>query len=107
MARRTRSSRAWHFVLSGVRHEADSRAVALASGARGWGYDSDGQVGGCWGCSTARGTSLSPLTPGVAAQGLCNQAAGAAARSWPKSGNSPNKLYRQAGEMEVVAASKL
>lgn len=45
MARRTRSSRAWHFVLSGVRREADTRAVALATGARGWGYDSDGQVG--------------------------------------------------------------
>lgn len=45
MARRTRSSRAWHFVLSGVRREADSRALALATGARGWGYDSDGQVG--------------------------------------------------------------
>lgn len=64
MARRTRSSRAWHFVLSGVRHEADSRAVALASGARGWGYDSDGQVGGCWGRSTARQGELpSPSIP--------------------------------------------
>lgn len=49
MARRTRSSRAWHFVLSGVRREADTRAVALATGARGWGYDSDGQVGWCSG----------------------------------------------------------
>lgn len=44
MARRPRSSRAWHFVLSGVRREADGRA-----GARGWGYDSDGQVGWAWG----------------------------------------------------------
>ncbi|TFK04087.1 aquaporin-6 [Platysternon megacephalum] len=44
MARRTRNSRAWHFVLSGVRRDADARAVALASGAHGWGYDSDGQV---------------------------------------------------------------
>lgn len=45
MARRTRNSRAWHFVLNGVRRDADARAVALASGAHGWGYDSDGQVG--------------------------------------------------------------
>ncbi|XP_020862150.2 SPRY domain-containing SOCS box protein 3 isoform X3 [Phascolarctos cinereus] len=43
MARRTRSSRAWHFVLSGARREADARAVALASGTTNWGYDSDGQ----------------------------------------------------------------
>lgn len=59
MARRTRSSRAWHFVLSGVRREADTRAVALATGARGWGYDSDGQVGWCLGGS-ARKSFLSP-----------------------------------------------
>lgn len=53
---------------------------------------------------TPRGAALS-LHPDT--QGLCQRAAGAAARSWPKSGNSPNKLYQQAGEMEVVAASKL
>lgn len=59
MARRTRSSRAWHFVLSGVRREADTRAVALATGTRGWGYDSDGQVG--WhlgGSDMTRGTAF-------------------------------------------------
>lgn len=63
MARRTRSSRAWHFVLSGVRREADTRAVALATGARGWGYDSDGQVGWCSGGSeVTRGKAF--LSPG-------------------------------------------
>lgn len=44
MARRPRSSRAWHFVLSAARRDADARAVALA-GTTNWGYDSDGQVG--------------------------------------------------------------
>lgn len=44
MARRTRSSRAWHFVLSAARRDTDARAVALA-GSSNWGYDSDGQVG--------------------------------------------------------------
>lgn len=44
MARRPRSSRAWHFVLSAARRDADARAVALA-GTANWGYDSDGQVG--------------------------------------------------------------
>lgn len=50
MARRPRSSRAWHFVLSAARRDADARAVALA-GTANWGYDSDGQVGpsgGAW-----------------------------------------------------------
>ncbi|XP_032957241.1 SPRY domain-containing SOCS box protein 3 isoform X2 [Rhinolophus ferrumequinum] len=42
MARRPRSSRAWHFVLSAARRDADARAVALA-GTTNWGYDSDGQ----------------------------------------------------------------
>ncbi|XP_061065408.1 SPRY domain-containing SOCS box protein 3 isoform X2 [Eubalaena glacialis] len=42
MARRPRSSRAWHFVLSAARRDADARAVALA-GSTNWGYDSDGQ----------------------------------------------------------------
>ncbi|XP_045141168.1 SPRY domain-containing SOCS box protein 3 isoform X6 [Echinops telfairi] len=42
MARRPRSSRAWHFVLSAARRDADARAVALA-GTANWGYDSDGQ----------------------------------------------------------------
>ncbi|XP_054036683.1 SPRY domain-containing SOCS box protein 3 [Dryobates pubescens] len=41
MARRARSSRAWRFVLSGVRREAEGRAGGLAP--RAWGYDSDGQ----------------------------------------------------------------
>ncbi|XP_005255730.1 SPRY domain-containing SOCS box protein 3 isoform X1 [Homo sapiens] len=44
MARRPRNSRAWHFVLSAARRDADARAVALA-GSTNWGYDSDGQVG--------------------------------------------------------------
>ncbi|XP_064151423.1 SPRY domain-containing SOCS box protein 3 isoform X4 [Loxodonta africana] len=42
MARRPRSSRAWHFVLSAARRDADARVVALA-GTANWGYDSDGQ----------------------------------------------------------------
>nr|XP_048292164.1 SPRY domain-containing SOCS box protein 3 isoform X2 [Myodes glareolus] len=42
MARRPRSSRAWHFVLSAARRDTDARAVALA-GTTNWGYDSDGQ----------------------------------------------------------------
>ncbi|XP_047694497.1 SPRY domain-containing SOCS box protein 3 isoform X2 [Prionailurus viverrinus] len=42
MARRPRSSTAWHFVLSAARRDADARAVALAGSAN-WGYDSDGQ----------------------------------------------------------------
>jgi len=42
MARRPRSSRAWHFVLSAAHRDADARAVALA-GTTNWGYDSDGQ----------------------------------------------------------------
>lgn len=45
MARRPRSSRAWHFVLSAAHRDADARAMALA-GTTNWGYDSDGQVGG-------------------------------------------------------------
>lgn len=44
MARRPRSSRAWHFVLSAARRDADTRTMALA-GTSDWGYDSDGQVG--------------------------------------------------------------
>ncbi|XP_060642335.1 SPRY domain-containing SOCS box protein 3 [Anolis sagrei] len=43
MARRMRNSRAWHYVLSGVRRESDSRTAALPSGSHGWSYDSDGQ----------------------------------------------------------------
>lgn len=46
MARHPRSSRAWHFVLSAARRDADARAVALA-GTTNRGYDSDGQVGTC------------------------------------------------------------
>lgn len=44
MARRARSSRAWHFVLSAARRDTDARAVALGGNSN-WGYDSDGQVG--------------------------------------------------------------
>ncbi|CAI5792196.1 domain-containing SOCS box 3 isoform X1 [Podarcis lilfordi] len=43
MARRMRNSRAWHYVLSGVRRDADSRTVALPSGSLSWSSDSDGQ----------------------------------------------------------------
>ncbi|XP_007426373.1 SPRY domain-containing SOCS box protein 3 isoform X1 [Python bivittatus] len=43
MARRMRNSRAWHYVLSGVRREADSQTVTVASGAHGWSSDTDGQ----------------------------------------------------------------
>ncbi|XP_069503099.1 SPRY domain-containing SOCS box protein 3 [Ambystoma mexicanum] len=43
MARRPRNSRAWHFVLSGVRREADVRPLSFDSGADGWAFDSDGQ----------------------------------------------------------------
>ncbi|XP_029801959.1 SPRY domain-containing SOCS box protein 3 [Suricata suricatta] len=42
MARRPRSSTAWHFVLSAARRDVETRAVALAGSAN-WGYDSDGQ----------------------------------------------------------------
>ncbi|XP_046523040.1 SPRY domain-containing SOCS box protein 3 isoform X2 [Equus quagga] len=42
MARRPRSSRAWHFVLSAARRDTDARPMALA-GTASWGYDSDGQ----------------------------------------------------------------
>ncbi|KAM4820337.1 SPRY domain-containing SOCS box protein 3 isoform 3-T3 [Thomomys bottae] len=42
MARRPRSSRAWRFVLSAARRDADARGVAL-TGTTNWGYDSDGQ----------------------------------------------------------------
>ena len=45
MARRPRSSRAWHFVLSAAHRDADARAMALA-GTANWSYDSDGQVSG-------------------------------------------------------------
>ncbi|XP_038618774.1 SPRY domain-containing SOCS box protein 3 [Tachyglossus aculeatus] len=41
MARRAHGSRAWRFVLSGVRP--DPRPAVLSSGAPSWGYDSDGQ----------------------------------------------------------------
>ncbi|NXU75995.1 SPSB3 protein, partial [Oreotrochilus melanogaster] len=61
MARRPRSSRAWHFVLSGVRREADTRAVTLATGSRGWGYDSDGQHSDS--DSEPEFSSLSPSIP--------------------------------------------
>ncbi|KAM7091563.1 SPRY domain-containing SOCS box protein 3 isoform 1-T1 [Ciconia maguari] len=73
MARRTRSSRAWHFVLSGVRREADTRVVALATGARGWGYDSDGQHSDS--DSEPEFSSLSPSIPSaipVTGESYCN-----------------------------------
>ncbi|KAF1628229.1 SPRY domain-containing SOCS box protein 3, partial [Eudyptes filholi] len=73
MARRTRSSRAWHFVLSGVRREADSRAIALATGTRGWGYDSDGQHSDS--DSEPEFSSLSPSIPSaipVTGESYCN-----------------------------------
>ncbi|NXV46093.1 SPSB3 protein, partial [Uria aalge] len=73
MARRTRSSRAWHFVLSGVRREADTRAVALATGAHGWGYDSDGQHSDS--DSEPEFSSLSPSIPSaipVTGESYCN-----------------------------------
>ncbi|NWH75298.1 SPSB3 protein, partial [Piaya cayana] len=73
MARRTRSSRAWHFVLSGVRREAESRAVTLATGLRGWGYDSDGQHSDS--DSEPEFSSLSPSIPSaipVTGESYCN-----------------------------------
>ncbi|XP_045676573.1 SPRY domain-containing SOCS box protein 3 isoform X2 [Phyllostomus hastatus] len=42
MARRSRSGRAWHFVLSAAHRDADARAMALA-GTANRSYDSDGQ----------------------------------------------------------------
>lgn len=44
MARRMRNSRAWRYVLSGVRRESDSRTFTTASGTHGWSSDTDGQV---------------------------------------------------------------
>ncbi|XP_054499830.2 SPRY domain-containing SOCS box protein 3 isoform X1 [Agelaius tricolor] len=69
MARRPRSSRAWRFVLSGVRREADGRA-----GARGWGYDSDGQQHSD-SDSEPEFSSLSPSIPSaipVTGESYCN-----------------------------------
>uniref|UniRef100_A0A0F7ZAB0 SPRY domain-containing SOCS box protein 3 n=1 Tax=Crotalus adamanteus TaxID=8729 RepID=A0A0F7ZAB0_CROAD len=43
MARRMRNSRAWRYVLSGVRRESDSRTLTTASGTPGWSSDTDGQ----------------------------------------------------------------
>ncbi|XP_072273918.1 SPRY domain-containing SOCS box protein 3 isoform X2 [Pyxicephalus adspersus] len=43
MARRPRNSRAWRFVLSGVRRDQETRAPALPAGEETRGYDSDGQ----------------------------------------------------------------
>ncbi|NWR81003.1 SPSB3 protein, partial [Centropus unirufus] len=73
MARRTRSSRAWHFVLSGVRREAESRTVTSATGLRGWGYDSDGQHSDS--DSEPEFSSLSPSIPSaipVTGESFCN-----------------------------------
>ncbi|XP_050836155.1 SPRY domain-containing SOCS box protein 3 isoform X3 [Serinus canaria] len=69
MARRPRSSRAWRFVLSGVRRETDGRA-----GARGWGYDSDGQQHSD-SDSEPEFSSLSPSIPSaipVTGESYCN-----------------------------------
>ncbi|XP_037670462.1 SPRY domain-containing SOCS box protein 3 isoform X2 [Choloepus didactylus] len=60
MARHPRSSRAWHFVLSAARRDADARAVALA-GTADWGYDSDGQHSGA--DSDPECPSLPPSVP--------------------------------------------
>uniref|UniRef100_A0A6I8RP82 SPRY domain-containing SOCS box protein 3 n=1 Tax=Xenopus tropicalis TaxID=8364 RepID=A0A6I8RP82_XENTR len=43
MARRPRNSRAWRFVLSGVRRDQDARSPTLPAEEEAWGYDSDGQ----------------------------------------------------------------
>ncbi|XP_041262748.1 SPRY domain-containing SOCS box protein 3 isoform X3 [Onychostruthus taczanowskii] len=69
MARRPRSSRAWHFVLSGVRREADGR-----NGARGRGCDSDGQQHSD-SDSEPEFSSLSPSIPSaipVTGESYCN-----------------------------------
>ncbi|NXF09787.1 SPSB3 protein, partial [Smithornis capensis] len=74
MARRPRSSRAWHFVLSGVRREADGRAGTAATGTRGWGYDSDGQQHSD-SDSEPEFSSLSPSIPSaipVTGESYCN-----------------------------------
>ncbi|XP_073492785.1 SPRY domain-containing SOCS box protein 3 isoform X1 [Aquarana catesbeiana] len=43
MTRRPRNSRAWRFVLSGVRRDQETRASVLPAGEETLGYDSDGQ----------------------------------------------------------------
>ncbi|XP_070617183.1 SPRY domain-containing SOCS box protein 3 isoform X1 [Erythrolamprus reginae] len=43
MARRMRNSRAWRYVLSGVRRESDSRSFTTTSETHGWSSDTDGQ----------------------------------------------------------------
>ncbi|XP_051487927.1 SPRY domain-containing SOCS box protein 3 isoform X2 [Apus apus] len=77
MARRPRGSRAWHLVLSGGRREGDPRALPLpppqAPGARGWGYDSDGQHSDS--DSELEFSSLSPSIPSaipVTGESYCN-----------------------------------
>ncbi len=44
MSRRSRNSRAWRYVWSGIRRDADARALVLASENDEWGYDRQ-QVG--------------------------------------------------------------
>ncbi|XP_045562107.1 SPRY domain-containing SOCS box protein 3 isoform X3 [Salmo salar] len=39
MSRRSRNSRAWRYVWSGIRRDADSRALVLASESEEWGYE--------------------------------------------------------------------
>lgn len=39
MSRRSRNSRAWRYVWSGIRRDADARALVLASESDEWGYD--------------------------------------------------------------------
>lgn len=44
MSRRSRNSRAWRYVWSGIRRDADARALVLASESDEWSYDRQ-QVG--------------------------------------------------------------
>ncbi|CAB1341286.1 unnamed protein product, partial [Coregonus sp. 'balchen'] len=39
MSRRSRNSRAWRYVWSGIRRDADSRALVLSSESEEWGYE--------------------------------------------------------------------
>lgn len=64
MARRARSSRAWHFVLSAARRDTDARAVALAGNSN-WDYDSDGQVGLSGKVGLTRVWGVGELPPGM------------------------------------------
>nr|ACO14341.1 SPRY domain-containing SOCS box protein 3 [Esox lucius] len=39
MSRRSRNSRAWRYVWSGIRRDADARALVLVSESQEWGYE--------------------------------------------------------------------